>query len=139
MAEETKRASASELGLDDPEVLSVATELAPELFAALTLASRIPEDSYPITSKAAVAKTFAEVKKGARRLDLPGVSIAANDTRERFPKEFLPIEDRLDLVRKTYMAIVIAHADDARRNLEAATRGDLDVPSSHPLDLGALQ
>jgi hypothetical protein len=125
-------------GLQDSKVLEAAIELAPALFAALAISNSLQESSYPLTSDAEIEQALREVATAEDRYESPGVSISARDSREMFPNEFLPVTDRLDLLRKVYMAIVIAHETAARSQVEAAKRGELQVESSHPLNVGDL-
>lgn len=125
-------------GLQDPEVLAVAIELAPALFAALNISSRLRKLSYPLASDKDIEDALREAANTEERYEAPGVSIGASDSSERFPDGFLPVNDRLDLLRKTYMAIVIAHETEAKTNIEAARRGDLKVNASHPINVGDL-
>lgn len=131
--------SVATYGLDDAETLHQAIEMAPELFTALLIARQVPGDRYPIHDK---GRLRSELEKlvGTKGMPFRHSTIAFSEAEAEalFPDEFYPVEDRQDLVRKVFMAIVRAHTSDARKNLEAAKSGALNAKPSHPFDLGAL-
>jgi|SRR3954464_12723251 len=122
--------------LEDPEVLRVAVELAPELFAALEISRRVT--TFPISSDDEIEQALLEVADDQERYEGSGVSIGREEARDRFPNEFLPVADRFDLLRKVYMAIIIAHESEARRRIGLAKRGEYEVQASHPFEVGDL-
>jgi hypothetical protein len=129
--------SPGDFGLEDPEVIEVASQLAPELFAALVIAGRLGSSTFPLTGNADLERALrAAVDEDV--FDAPGVKITTADVHERFPSDFLPVEDKLDLIRKVYMSIVIAHTTAAHAKLHAVRRGEERIECSHPLDLEAL-
>ncbi len=65
------------------------------------------------------------------------MTITASDVKDGFPEGFLPVNDKLDLIRKIYLAIIIAHRERSSADLQAA-RADKNFRTSHPLDLEAL-
>ena len=51
----------------------------------------------------------------------------------RFPDEFLPIQDKLDLLRKVYLAIIISHREASKRAWAKANDGSTTLLASHPI------
>ena len=124
-------------GLEDARVLEVATQIAPELFAALEIAERLEDERFPLESDADIEAIIAEAAGEGGAYDSPGIRITPSVARDRFPDGFLPVTDRFDLIRKAYMAIVIAHESESRERIEAA-RAAGGVEASHPFDLELL-
>ena len=124
-------------GLSDPDVLGVAMQLSPELFAGLAIAHRLDDARFPLTRDADLEAVIREVGDEEGTYAVPGVQIQPVDAKDRFPSEFLPVVDRLDLIRKVYMAIVIAHQSESRARLDEL-RSEGKVQASHPFDLEVL-
>ncbi|MGY1684996.1 hypothetical protein ACI8AK_05340 [Geodermatophilus sp. SYSU D00867] len=124
--------------LADPEVLAVARQLAPELFAALEIAAGLDAAAYPLTADTEIERALLQVANSAGRYETPGIQISAEDARDRFPNEFLPVTDHLDLLKKVYMAIVRAHETAARERIAQLKRGEYEIRPSHPFDVGDL-
>ena len=124
-------------GLDDRDVLEVATQLAPELFAALAIAEKLEDKRFPLESVKHLEEVLAATAGDGETFESPGVRISRRDPTDRFPKGFLPVTGRLDLIRKVYMAIVIAHESESRERLRDA-RAKGSVQASHPIDLEVL-
>jgi hypothetical protein len=119
-------------GLDDPEILQEATQLAPELFSALLLAKRIG-DRLPITSDTDIEALLGVAAEADGDFVFPGVHIRKLEARDRFPNEFLPVTDRRDLVRKAYLAITIEHQRREHSQREKIHTGKVRLTASHPL------
>ena len=92
-------------GLDDQEVLKLARTLAPELFATLFACKTLnpPFEDH----EALAAALFAD----ADEFTGPGVRISPELFYKFLPREFFPIVDRADLIRKAYMGISASHSD----------------------------
>ncbi len=110
-----KLVSTAMFGLDDVEVLDQARTLAPELFAALYVC-QAKKPVFPLANQEELA-TF--VFDAADEVKGPGVRITPELFYKYLPREFYPIHDRADLLRKAYMGIVASHSD----GLAEALRG----------------
>jgi hypothetical protein len=130
--------AASNFGLNDPEVLRTATEIDPELFAALRIAASSSHD-YPIAGADDLVQAIFGSSTQKGRFKSTGVTFEEQDVRERFPEHSFPIVNRVDFVRKAYMAMVLAHQMDSAERLTAAKADGLPVEPSHPLDLEELR
>jgi hypothetical protein len=113
--------------LADSKTLAVAQQLAPELFAALEIAARVDSEAYPLTSDSEIEGALLQVANTEDRYEVPGISISAQDAKDRFPNEFLPVTDRLDLLKKVYMAIIRNHEAFARERIAQAKRGEYEI------------
>lgn len=128
----------AEYNLQDERILKIAIELAPELFSALSIANHLEDSVFPIKSGSELENilTIAGDENGV--FEIPNVRITKADSKQHFPKEFLPIADRFDLIRKIYMAIIIAHQEKSRRFLNLLKSGKRKIEASHPFDLEAI-
>lgn len=129
----TKAYKSEEYGLDDPEVLRQATELSPELFAALAIAKKVEPAAFPLKTDKAIEGALAAAANEGSDFRVPGVVITPTAARDHFPNEFLPVVNRADLVRKIYLAIVINHTASARREIAKVDRSTLRDRISHPM------
>jgi hypothetical protein len=84
---------------------------------------------YPITNDADIEAAIAALQPDKAEVALPGVTITPRD---RFPNEFLPIEDPPDLLRKVYMAIIIDHEVRANQNRRDFVTSWHQFQASHP-------
>lgn len=124
-------------GLSDDKVLQVAVELAPALFGALRVANSLEASHFPLASDRDLLSALRAVANKRGTFETDAVTITASDVKDGFPEGFLPVNDKLDLIRKIYLAIIIAHRERSSADLQAA-RADKNFRSSHPLDLEAL-
>ncbi|MEP7122167.1 MAG: hypothetical protein ABJE95_14705 [Byssovorax sp.] len=129
----TKRPKLEAFGLDDPEVLEQATHLAPELFAALAIARSLDSATFPITSDDGIEKALAAAANSGDRFATPGVTITPKKARDSFPNEFLPVRNRVDFVKKVYLAIVIDHKAAAQREIDQLDKAQMKLRASHPI------
>jgi hypothetical protein len=128
---------AAQYKLADSRVLAVAVELSPELFAALAISAKLPDSAFPLASPADLKNALSRIADNEGVFDSPGVRIIPDDC-DRFPNDFLPVIDRLDLIRKVYMSIIIAHEAESRRLINSVRREGAKSTASHPFDLEAL-
>lgn len=121
-------------GLNDENVLKQAAQMAPELFAALVISKNISPSTYPITSDREIEGALSSLLEGKdSRLEFPGVRISPEGAKENFPNDFLPVIDALDLFKKVYLAILIHHEEQARKDREALNLSLSQLKASHPL------
>ena len=123
--------------LHDPDVLRVASELSPDLFVALRIAAKLKDRAYPIETDNDLEAALAIVAGKSGVFEGMNIRIAPGDPKDRFPNEFLPIVDRFDLIRKLYMAIIIAHQSDSQPRIDAARAGTT-TGATHPINLEVL-
>ncbi len=127
-----------EYALHDKAILKLAIELAPELFAALSIAKHVKASAFPLKSESELENILIHAGDEHGVFEIPNVRITKADCKNQFPKKFLPIVDRFDLIRKIYMAIIIAHQEKSRENLKAIKQGKRQLGASHPFDLEVL-
>jgi len=100
-----KELTPSTFGLDQPEIFALARTLAPELFGTLYAVCKV---SPPFeTPEDLAAALFAETDEFRG----PGVIITPDLFYQFLPREFFPIEDKADLLRKAYIGITAAHSN----------------------------
>lgn len=123
--------SISSYGLEDPELLEAAAKLAPALFSALKIAQELEPDHFPIRSDEELERALAAVANDGDQFSHSGLVITKAGV-NRFPDEFLPIANKLDLVEKVYLAIIISHRAQSQQELERIRNQGIDIESSHP-------
>lgn len=138
MSSKNKSPELADYGLTDPDVLEIAVQMAPELFAALHIAHSLDSSHFPIQSDAAIEKALEAVANDGKQFALPGVQISGKAARDHFPDEFLPVTDRFDLLRKVYLAIIINHRESALDTWAKVQNGSLKLNASHPLPTEAF-
>jgi hypothetical protein len=100
-----KELTLATFGLDNPEILTLARTLAPELFGTLFTISKLNPPFE--TQEDLAAALFAETDEFRG----PGVLITPELFYQFLPREFFPIEDKADLLRKAYIGITAAHSN----------------------------
>src|SRR5664280_1277348 len=103
----------SRYGLDDKDVLADAVSAAPHLFVALSITTSSRHD-LPIRS---VADLAAALDRAVR--NDAAFTFNVDDVLEDFPKEFLPISDRQELLSKVYAALLASRTRQERARREA--------------------
>lgn len=133
MSQKSNPLGLADYGLTDPAILEAATQMAPELFAALHIAHTLDSSHYPLKSDTAIEKALEAVANDGKQFTVPGVQISSKAARDHFPNEFLPIDDRFDLLRKVYLAILINHRESALRTWAKIKDGSYAPAASHPM------
>lgn len=129
MSDKQKKLEISDFGLMDVAVLETALHLSPTLFGALRVAHRLDASHFPIETDAAIERVLTALASDGTQ-HLVG--------KTQFPGEFLPIVDKLDLLRKVFVAITIAHQASSRREWEKVRSGASVLAASHPLPAEVL-
>lgn len=124
-------ASLVDFGLEDPSVLETAVRLAPPLFGALRLATQLSDASYPLDSMDKIKLAFASVADNGR-YEQPGFLITGTGLDNGFVSELLPVTDRIDLIRKIFLALNIGHTKIMQASLQRAL-ARRPLHASHPL------
>jgi hypothetical protein len=119
----------ADFGLTDASMLEAATRLSPALFRALHAAHTLDTSHFPIETAAAIGQALATVAKGD-----PPFLVGST----RFPDELLPVIDKLDLLRKLFLALMIDHRASSQREWARAQSGALVLAASHPLPMEAF-
>jgi hypothetical protein len=129
MSDKQRKLEISDFGLADVAVLETAMHLSPILFGALRVAHRLDASHFRIETDAAIERVLTALASDGTQ-HLIG--------KRPLPGEFLPIVDKLDLLRKVFIAITIAQQASSRREWERVQSGALVLAASHPLPVEVL-
>jgi hypothetical protein len=124
--------------LNDPELRDQAIDLAPTVFAALRIAAGIEANRFPLSTAKDLDAVLRTVVGNEERFRSRGVAFSREEALEHFPDEFFPVTDRVDLLKKAHLAIVIAHTASERRTFEESRVSPGDFKVSHPMPEGVL-